>query len=249
MSRKEAVIDVVDVTIQHLRGAVRPQQTRARSKNLQHARSASSRSISKWENMIHNPHHPKGKVVVGIVGKYLQHQDAYKSVFEALYHGALANQVTIEIRKFESDKSPRRRRGGKGDWGMRWVFGAWRFWRAGLDGKNHDSQILQRKKIPYFGLCLGMQVMCVEFARHVLGLTDANSTEIDPHTTHPVISLLSEQRGIENLGGPCALAPIPANSNREQKPTKLMARRGSQKDTATAMNSTTFTKSNVKRKD
>jgi len=77
-------------------------------------------------------------------------------------------------------------------------------------GKNHDGQYCREKKIPYLGLCLGMQVMCVEYARHVLGLKDANSTEIDPNTADPVISLLSEQKGIANLGGTMRSAPLRA---------------------------------------
>jgi CTP synthase len=157
--------------------------------------------LSKWEKVLHNLLNPKGKVVVGIVGKYMQHQDAYKSVFEALHHGALANQVEIEIRKFESDKVLEEGDVEKVIGGCDGYLVPGGFGERGWMGKIMTAKYCREKKIPYFGLCLGMQVMCVEFARHVLGLADANSTEVDPNTSHPVISLLSEQKGISNLGG------------------------------------------------
>jgi CTP synthase len=162
---------------------------------------ANTADLNSWEKMLHVLFHPKGKVVVGIVGKYLQHQDAYKSVFEALKHGALANGVDIEIRRFESDKvleagDVERTIGGCDGYLVPGGFG-----ERGWMGKIMTAKYCRENKIPYFGICLGMQVLCVEFARHVLGLSDANSTEIDPNTAHPVISLLSEQKGVSNLGG------------------------------------------------
>jgi CTP synthase len=158
-------------------------------------------NLSKWEKVLHHLRHPKEKIVVGIVGKYMQHQDAYKSVFEALHHGAIANQVEIEIRKFESDKVLEEGDVEKVIGGCDGYLVPGGFGERGWMGKIMTAKYCREKKIPYFGLCLGMQVMCVEFARHVLGLVDANSTEIDPNTSHPVISLLSEQKGIANLGG------------------------------------------------
>lgn len=157
--------------------------------------------LTKWEKVLHNLHHPKGKIVVGIVGKYMQHQDAYKSVFEALHHGALANQVEIEIRKFESDRVLEEGDVAKVIGGCDGYLVPGGFGERGWMGKIMTAKYCRENHIPYFGLCLGMQVMCVEFARHVLGLADANSTEVDPNTSHPVISLLSEQKGISNLGG------------------------------------------------
>jgi CTP synthase len=158
-------------------------------------------NLSKWEEILRRIHTPKGKVVVGIVGKYLQHQDAYKSVFEALHHGAIANEVEIEIRRFESDKilsddNVETMIGGCDGYLVPGGFG-----ERGWIGKIMTAKYCREKKIPFFGLCLGMQIMCVEFARHVLGYKDANSTEVDPNTPHPVISLLSEQKDVEDLGG------------------------------------------------
>jgi CTP synthase len=165
--------------------------------------------LSKWEKVLNNLHHPKGKIIVGIVGKYMQHQDAYKSVFESLHHGALANQVEIEIRKFESDKVLEEGDVEKIIGGCDGYLVPGGFGERGWMGKIMTAKYCREKKIPYFGLCLGMQVLCVEFARHVLGLADANSTEVDPNTSHPVISLLSEQKGIANLGGTMRLGAFP----------------------------------------
>lgn len=157
--------------------------------------------LTKWDQMLDKMRHPKGKVVIGIVGKYLQHQDAYKSVFEALHHAAIANQVDLEIRRFESDKLAESENIEQALAGCDGYLVPGGFGERGWMGKILTAKYCREKKIPYFGLCLGMQVLCVEFARHVLGFADANSTEVDPHTPHPVISLLSEQQGVENLGG------------------------------------------------
>jgi CTP synthase len=144
---------------------------------------------------------PKGKVVIGIVGKYLQHQDAYKSVFESLYHGALANNVSIEIRRFEAEKVLEHGCVSEAIKGCDGYLVPGGFGVRGWMGKIMKAKFCRDKKVPYLGLCLGMQVMCVEFARHVLGLKDANTTEIDPQTSNPIISLLSEQKGVQDLGG------------------------------------------------
>jgi CTP synthase len=170
--------------------------------------------LSAWEKMVHTILHPKGKVVVGVVGKYMDHQDAYKSVFEALHHGAIACGIGLEIRRFESDKivengSIERAIGGCDGYLVPGGFG-----ERGWEGKVSAARYCREKKIPYFGLCLGMQVLIVEFARHVLGLKGAHSTEVDPRTPDPVISMLSEQKEVLNLGGtmrlgsyPCDIAP------------------------------------------
>ena len=132
----------------------------------------------------------------------MQHQDAYKSVFESLTHGALAEGYKLIIKRFEADKLPadpqeliQHLQGCDG------ILVPGGFGERGWEGKIQTAQYCRETKIPYFGICLGMQVMAVEFARHVLGLKDANSTEVDSETSNPVISLLSEQRGVQDLGG------------------------------------------------
>lgn len=157
--------------------------------------------LEDWEKIIEVIRRPKGKVSIGIVGKYVQHQDAYKSVYEGLHHGALAIGYELEIKRFESDKifsNGELLEEVKGCDGYVIPGG---FGERGWEGKIMSAKHCRENQIPYFGLCLGMQVMMIEFARHVAGIEDANSTEMDPETKSPVISLLSEQTNVKNLGG------------------------------------------------
>ena len=158
--------------------------------------------LKEWEKIVETIIHPKGTITVGIVGKYVQHQDAYKSVFESLTHGALAAGYKLVIKRFEADKLPSDPKllieSLKGCDGYLVPGG---FGERGWEGKIQTAKYCREEKVPYFGICLGMQVMAVEFARHALGLADANSTEFDAETKNPVISLLSEQRGVQDLGG------------------------------------------------
>lgn len=166
-------------------------------------------SLTKWKKMIDVVLHPKSKVVIGIVGKYLEHQDAYKSVFEALEHGTIASNVELEIRKFESDRIVENGSVEKAIAGCDGYLVPGGFGERGWEGKVLTAHYCRTKQIPYLGLCLGMQIMIVEFARYVLGLQGAHSTEVDPNTLHPVISKLSEQRSVENLGGTMRLGAYP----------------------------------------
>lgn len=159
-------------------------------------------NLDDWHKIIDTIRHPKGEITVGIVGKYVQHQDAYKSVFESLFHGAIASGYKININRYEADKLPsdpaefKKALAGCDGYLIPGGFG-----ERGWEGKIQAARLCREEKLPYFGICLGMQVMAVEFARNSAGLKDANSTEIDPDTKHPIISLLSEQRGVQDLGG------------------------------------------------
>jgi CTP synthase len=210
--RKDMVVDEVDVafSIYEVPLSLQKQKIDVKIAELLKLPPQDS-NIKSWEEMIHKMRHPKGKVVIGIVGKYMQHQDAYKSVFESLHHAAMAHQVDIEIRRFESDKILTDGDVEKAIGGCDGYLVPGGFGERGWMGKIMTAKYCREKKIPFFGLCLGMQVMCVEFARHALKLEDANSTEIDPKTAHPVISLLSEQTGVENLGGTMRLGAYDCN--------------------------------------
>ncbi len=157
--------------------------------------------LAAWERLIETVKHPQGNVRMAIVGKYLAHHDAYKSVFEALAHGALAEGVHLSIEEFESDKFQTIEQVETALQGVDGVLIPGGFGERGWEGKILTAQFCRERGIPYFGICLGMQVVVVEFARHCLGLAQANSTEIDPQTEDPVISLLSEQQGLKDLGG------------------------------------------------
>lgn len=158
--------------------------------------------LNEWEQIIKTIRNPKGIVTVGIVGKYVQHQDAYKSVFESLTHGALSVGYKLQIKRFEADKLPLDPQElSKAIQGCDGYLVPGGFGERGWQGKILTAKHCRESNVPYFGICLGMQVMAVEFARHVLKLEEANSTEFDPDTPHPVISLLSEQKGVQDLGG------------------------------------------------
>jgi CTP synthase len=144
---------------------------------------------------------PKGKITIGVVGKYVQHQDAYKSVYEALDHAAISCGYELEIKRFESDKIIVEGKVEQSLLGCDGYLVPGGFGERGWMGKILTAKYCRENKIPYFGICLGMQVLIVEFARHVANLSDANSTEMDPATKDPVISLLSEQAHVKNLGG------------------------------------------------
>ncbi|HEY5259710.1 MAG TPA: CTP synthase, partial [Rhabdochlamydiaceae bacterium] len=213
--RKEAVIDEVDVEYSIYEVPLSLHNQGLDSKICEMLGFPKKHiDLSDWEAMLYKIRHPKGKVTIGIVGKYLQHKDAYKSVFEALEHAAIANDVELEIKSFESDKILGKENVAEIIGGCDGYLIPGGFGERGWIGKILTAQYCRENNIPYFGLCLGMQVLCVEFARHVLGLDNANSTEMDPATPHPVISLLSEQQQVENKGGTmrlgaynCVLSP------------------------------------------
>lgn len=152
--------------------------------------------LKEWEKLIETIKHPKGTVTVGLVGKYVQHQDAYKSVYESLKHAALDLGYAINIKNIEADKVTEADLKECDGYLVPGGFG-----ERGWYGKILTAKFCREHKIPFFGICLGMQVMAVEFARHAAGFPDANSTEIDPYTKDPVISLLSEQREVQEVGG------------------------------------------------
>ncbi|MBI5273313.1 MAG: CTP synthase [Chlamydiia bacterium] len=170
--------------------------------------------LADWSAMLHTLKHPKDRIVIGIVGKYLDHQDAYKSVFEALCHGGIALETTVEIRKFESERIVKHGDVEQQIGGCHAYLVPGGFGERGWEGMILAAKYCRTRGIPYFGICLGMQVMLVEFARSVLDLKEADSTEINPNTKDPVVSMLSEQRGLKALGGtmrlgsyPCTIAP------------------------------------------
>jgi CTP synthase len=157
--------------------------------------------MTDWEKIIDTIKNPKGTITVGLVGKYVQHQDAYKSIIESLNHAAIASGYKIKIKRFESDKIIQNDSVVEAIQGCDGYLVPGGFGERGWTGKILAAKYCRENKIPFYGICLGMQVMAVEFARHVLKLSDANSTEIDPATKDPVISLLSEQRSVQEIGG------------------------------------------------
>jgi CTP synthase len=163
---------------------------------------AKGRDLSKWEDIVHRVYNPKDTVTIGIVGKYVEYEDSYKSLKEALVHGALAHNLKLQLNWIEAegletgDKSYEAQLEGYDGILVPGGFG-----KRGIEGMLCAIQYAREKKVPYFGICLGMQTACIEFARNVVGLEEANSSEFDPATAHRVIYKLRELRGVEELGG------------------------------------------------
>jgi CTP synthase len=143
--------------------------------------------------------------------------DAYKSIFEALVHGGIANNARVIINKIDSEDLEKAKDVNKFFAGSKGILIPGGFGSRGIEGKILAAQYAREKKIPFLGICLGMQVATIEFARNVCGLKGANSTEFDSATKHPVISLLEEQRGIENMGATMRLGAYPCQLDKESK--------------------------------
>jgi CTP synthase len=174
---------------------------------------ASPRDLQPWREMVERLENPTGSVEIAVVGKYVELHDAYLSIKEALIHAGIAHLVNVNIRWVHSERLEQEPVGGMLD-GVDGILVCPGFGERGIEGKLEAARYARENKIPYLGVCLGMQIMVIEYARNVLGLLGANSTEFNVQTPHPVISMLSEQLGIEDKGGtmrlggyPCALVP------------------------------------------
>ena len=164
--------------------------------------------LTDWTAMVENLRNPQSETEIAIVGKYIQLHDAYLSVVEALKHGGIASRVNVNIRWVDSEEIERQ---GcepllKGVDGILIPGG---FGHRGTEGKIQAVKYARENKIPFLGICLGMQMAIVEFARDVAGFKDANSAELNPDTMHPVIYLMPEQNGVENIGGTLRLGAYP----------------------------------------
>jgi CTP synthase len=163
---------------------------------------AKDRDLKRWEELVQRVYNPKAEVTIGIVGKYVEYEDSYKSLKEALVHGALAHNLKLQVNWIEAEGLETEGRAYEDqlqDYDGILVPGG--FGKRGIEGMLNAIRFARENKVPYFGICLGMQTACIEFARNVCGLTEANSSEFDPATPHRVIYKLRELRGVEELGG------------------------------------------------
>ena len=175
---------------------------------------AAPRDMSRWLELLENMHHPRGEVRIGVVGKYVALEDAYKSLREALMHGGLPHHMRtviewIEAEEIDSPETAARRLAH-----VDGVLVPGGFGKRGIQGMIYAIQYARERKVPFFGICLGMQCATIEYARNVAGLADANSTEFDPQTPHRVIYKLRELLGVDEMGGtmrlgawPCRIEP------------------------------------------
>ncbi len=169
-------------------------------------------NMAHWQEIVRKLIAPRHRVRIGVVGKYIELHDAYKSVYEDITHGGIANDCGIEVEKIEAEAIEKcgPEQILKGISGILVPGG---FGERGIEGKIEAARYARENKVPYLGLCLGMQIATIEFARNVLDLKGAHSTEFDEHTPHPVIALLDEQKQVTDKGGtmrlgrqPCQLA-------------------------------------------
>src|ERR1041385_8134605 len=158
---------------------------------------APSPNMAHWQEIIRKLIAPRHRVRLGRVGKYIELQDAYKSVYEAIIHGGVANDCGVEIVKVDAEDIERQGP-DKILKGLGGILVPGGFGERGIEGKILAAKYARENKVPYLGLCLGMQIATIEFARNVLQLDKAHSTEFDPHAPHPVIALQEEQRKIRS---------------------------------------------------
>ncbi len=176
--------------------------------------------LTDWTAMVDALRAPTGNVTIALVGKYIQLHDAYISVVEALKHGGISNRVTVHIKWIDSETVTAQNAdelfadvngilvpGGFGD--------------RGVEGKIQAITYARTHSLPFLGLCLGMQLSIVEYARNVIGCNDAHSIELNPHTTHPVIALMPDQNGVEDIGGTLRLGSYPCVLDKNSKSFEL----------------------------
>jgi len=167
-----------------------------------------SPNLSRWRRVVSTVKNPKETVQIAMVGKYVELTDSYKSLNEALIHGGIANECRVEITHVDSEKIEQE--------GLPEVVRTadailvpMGFGPRGTEGKIAAVRFARESKVPFFGICFGMQMAVIEFARHVCGLERANSSEVDPDTPHPVIDLMTTQRGLTQKGGTMRLGAYP----------------------------------------
>lgn len=172
--------------------------------------------LSDWIDMVDALRNPTKDVDIALVGKYTQLHDAYISVVEALKHGGISQRATVNIKWVDSEllneDNVEEVLGG-----VQGILVPGGFGDRGIDGMITAIRYARESHVPYLGLCLGMQLSIVEFARHVCGLEDAHSIELNPHTSHPVIALMPDQNGVEDIGGTLRLGSCPCILDKESK--------------------------------
>jgi len=165
-------------------------------------------NLSRWQDIVHRAYHPKDEVSIAIVGKYVEYEDSYKSLKEALVHGALAHNLKLRVTWIEAEGLETRDPEGRPttDYvtqleGFDGILVPGGFGKRGIEGMLNAIRYARETLTPYFGICLGMQTACIEYARNVCGLHEANSGEFDPATPYRIIYKLRELTGVEEMGG------------------------------------------------
>jgi CTP synthase len=162
-------------------------------------------NLTEWKDVVHRAYNPQDEVSIAIVGKYVEYEDSYKSLKEALVHGALAKNLKLKVTWIEAEglesKTPEDISYESQLEGFDGILVPGGFGKRGIEGMLNAIRYAREKQIPYFGICLGMQTACIEFARNVCGLKDANSSEFDTSCQHRIIYKLRDLLGVEEMGG------------------------------------------------
>jgi CTP synthase len=174
---------------------------------------ANSLDITPWTELLHRLRNPKHEISIAVVGKYAEHKDAYKSIYEAIDHAGMGHQAQVRIGRIQSADIEREgaERLLSGYHGILVPGG---FGERGIEGKVQAIKFARERGIPFFGICLGMQCAVIEYGRHVIGLDGAHSSEFDKDSPHPVICLLDEQQNVTQMGGTMRLGTQPTKLDR-----------------------------------
>lgn len=166
--------------------------------------------LTKWREFLNKLKYPKSKITIGLIGKYVELQDAYKSILESFIHAGAVNECKVVVQNIHSEFLTKENIEEKLS-NLDGVLVAPGFGNRGIEGKIAAVQYVREKGIPFFGICLGMQCAMIEFARNVLGMKDAHSTEVDPNTTDPIIDLMEAQKKVTAKGGTMRLGAYPCD--------------------------------------
>jgi len=165
-------------------------------------------NLTKWKGFLDKLKHPKGVVNIGLIGKYIELQDAYKSILESFIHAGAMNEVKVNVINVHSENITEENVNEKLD-GLDGLLVAPGFGNRGIEGKIIAVKYARENQLPFFGICLGMQMAVIEFARNVIGLKGAHSVEMDPEAPYPVINMMEEQKRIKMMGGTMRLGSYP----------------------------------------
>jgi CTP synthase len=176
--------------------------------------------LSKWKEFLNKLRYPKSKVIIGLIGKYVELQDAYKSILEALIHAGAMNECKVEVRNIHSEYLTPENATEKLH-NLDAILVAPGFGSRGIEGKIDAIRYARENKIPFFGICLGMQMACVEFARNVLNMGKAHSTEMNPDTNDAVICMMEEQKQITQMGGTMRLGSYECELRNDSKAASI----------------------------
>lgn len=179
--------------------------------------------LTRWNQFLDRHKNPKGKVRIGLIGKYVELQDSYKSILESFIHAGAANEVKVKVKSIHSEFLDASNVAKELE-GLDGILVAPGFGERGIEGKIEAVRYAREHALPFFGICLGMQMAVIEYSRNILGLKDANSSEMSKATTNPVINLMEEQKNITNKGGTMRLGAWKCNLAEGSKVREIYGR-------------------------